>query len=148
ALPPVTSGMVYLRALVFVPASVTAGTVTLLSVGEAMPPYAGVAVGMSAGKLQLSFTTAGSYPVSTVTVPRGSWHCLDLAVRVSDTDGAATLRMDGAQVLAQTGLDTRPVGGISNGNAGILYLAPAGATAEARFDEVAFGTSPLSCYPP
>ncbi len=147
ALPPVTSGMIYLRALIYVPASVTAGTVTLLSVGEAAPPYAGVAVGMSGGKFQLSFTTAGSYPVSSVTVPRGSWHCVDLAVRVSDGDGAATLRMDGAQVQSVTGLDTRPAGGISNGNAGILYLAPAGASAEARFDEVAFGTAPLSCDP-
>jgi len=148
ALSPATSGMVYLRALVQVPASVTAGTVTLLSVGEASPPYAGVAVGMSGGKFQLSLTTAGSYPVSDVTVPRGSWHCLDLAVRIADGDGAATLRMDGAQVLSVTGVDTLPVGGISNGNAGILYLAPAGATGEARFDEVALGTAPLSCDPP
>ena len=47
-----------------------------------------------------------------------------------------------------TGVDTRPVGGVSNGNAGILYLAPDGASGEAWFDEVALATTALPCDPP
>lgn len=36
-------------------------------------------------------------------------------------------------------------GGISNGNVGVLYVAPSTAAGEAWFDDVAFGTSPLPC---
>ena len=147
AVAPVHAGTVYLRALVKLPASVAAETVTLLSAGEAAPPYAGVAVGMSGGKFQLSLTTAGSYPVSNVVVPRDSWHCLELAIAVSDAGGSATLRMDGTVVQSVTGVDTRPAGGISNGNAGVLYLAPGGASAEVWFDELAMSAASLPCVP-
>lgn len=145
ALAPVTSGMVYLRAHLKIPASVAANAVTFLSLGEAAPPYAGVSAGMSGGKFQLGLTTANTFPVSEVAVPRDTWHCIQLEVQVSDGAGAVTLRMDGTVVQSLSGVDTRPVGGISNGNAGVLYLAPAGATGEVWFDEVAMAAAPLAC---
>jgi len=145
ALTPVTSGTVYLRAWVRVPSSVAADGLTFLSVGEADPPYAGVSAGMSGGKFQLSLTTANSFPVSTVTVPRDSWQCIQLEVHVGDADGAVTLRAGGTVVQSLSNIDTRPAGGVSNGNAGVLYLAPAGATGEVWVDEIALGTQPLSC---
>ena len=145
ALTPVHSGPVYLRAWVRVPSSVAATGLTFLSVGEADPPYAGVSVGMSGGKFQLSLTTAGSFPISGVTVPRDSWQCIQLDVQVGDANGAVTLRAGGSVVQSLTNIDTRPVGGVSNGNAGVLYLAPAGATGEVWVDEIALATQPLPC---
>jgi endo-1,4-beta-xylanase len=145
ALTPVTDGTIHLRAQVKVPASVAADSVTFLSLGEAAPPYAGVGVGMFEGKFQLSLTTAGSFPVSAVSVPRDTWHCIQLDVKVSDAAGTVALRLDGTTIQSLTGVDTRPAGGISNGNAGVLYNAPAGATGEVWFDEVALATTPLPC---
>lgn len=83
--------------------------------------------------------------MSAVSVPRDTWHCIQLEVKVSDAAGAVTLRLDGTAVQSLTGVNTRPVGGISNGNAGVLYIAPAGATGEVWFDEVALAASPLPC---
>lgn len=87
----------------------------------------------------------GVVPVSNIALPRGTWPCVTLAVTLGETAGSATVGLDGASVFTVSGVDTVPAGGISNGNVGVLYVAPSTAAGEAWFDDVAFGASPLPC---
>jgi endo-1,4-beta-xylanase len=145
SLPALTSGTVYLRAYVRVPSSAPANTITLMAVGEADPPYHGVSLNLDGGLFQMAFTTAWQFPKSNVPMALDSWHCLQLAVTIGDTAGSAEAKVDGVPVVSASGLDTLPVGGISNGDVGILYVAPGSGAGEAHFDEVAVGTAPVPC---
>ncbi len=143
-----TSGSFYLRAHVFVTAAaVGAGqTLTLLGLGEAVPPYAGVSMGISGTEVQLSLTTASQYPTSGgYSFPTGSWQCVELAVSVSDFGGSASIKVGGSTVVSASGLDTRPAAGISNMLAGILYASPNHPAASVYVDELMVARTPLPC---
>lgn len=145
ALAGARTGAVHLRTWVYVPSS-SSGTLSFASVTEGAPPYAGVGAGIVDGELQLSLTTAGSYPIARgVRLARDTWHCVELAIDVADAGGAASLSVDGARVLAVSGTDTAPAGGLANAVVGVLYVAPTATAAEVFIDDAAIGRDRLGC---
>ncbi|MBX7098566.1 MAG: endo-1,4-beta-xylanase, partial [Myxococcaceae bacterium] len=139
------TGTLYARVHVFVPSSANFQGMNLFGVGESTAPYQGVFAALSGNQLQLSLTTAGQYPVSSVTLPRDQWSCVLLSLTLSDTAGSASLTLDGAPAIAVSGVDTLPAGGMGNALFGITYLAPATATGEVFLDEAVVSTSPVGC---
>lgn len=88
---------------------------------------------------------AGDFQTSAATpMPRDRWVCFELHVAIGAT-GTVELFMDGALIVAQPGLDTRPGNGdLSHVFAGIASK-PGTIASDVSIDEVVADTAPIGC---
>ncbi|HZH03577.1 MAG TPA: endo-1,4-beta-xylanase [Myxococcaceae bacterium] len=143
-----TSGNIYARAYIYVPASITlgTGTINVMNVGETQPPYQGVAFALTGNnQVQLGLTTANQYISSAANAfKRNEWTCITMRV-TAGASGSAAIAVNGAIAVSRNALDTLPAGGYGHAQAGIVYITPGHPATEVFIDEFAVSTSPLGC---
>lgn len=146
-LGPYTSGDLWVRAYVYIPAAAPVSDFTWLSIGESAAPYAGISLGMGTGNTIGSYSTVSMTYVAdaALTLTRDTWTCLELHVAVSDTAGVIEIYRNGTLAASHTGLDTNPGSGFSGFGVGIDYTDPMQAAMETWVDEVALSRSRLPC---
>lgn len=148
-IPAVSSGDLWLRGYFYLPSTFDLRGVALIYAHEPSSPYDGVSAGFLEGGVPYAWV--GSNPGTTTfagsgPVPRDRWFCMQVHVVVSDGAGSIEVLMDGATVLSQTGLDTRPAGDYTGFVAGLERADTLQTTAAMVYaDEVAVGASELPC---
>jgi hypothetical protein len=137
------SGMVYLRAWIFVPADAAIDSLRLVGVGDDTQSDWGSAVALSGGAVALE-TNGGVVAGTGGPVPRDQWLCLTLEVSLDH--GAGTLRasVNDSVVAEASGLDTLAGGGAVRVWTGIERAPQAGA-ATILTDQVLVDTQPVGC---
>lgn len=142
----VSSGELHYRMWLRVPSDFVEENFALLITSEDVAPYDGFAVHLRAGGvLSLYSALSGVNLLGDASVPRDEWFCLQLAVRVDDVAGSYSVRVDGVEVIAQGGLDTRPSMGYSGAAIGIAWTSESQGPATVYVDEVAIATSAIPC---
>ena len=145
---PFTSGELWIRMSLFVPASAVVNDFTWVSMGETVAPYGGISLGMGSDDATGSYSSiSGDYVSdSTLVLPRDTWACLELHVVISDTAGAIEVYREGALRASRSGIDTRPGGGFSYFSAGVDYTDPVTqGPIEIWLDEVALSRTRVPC---
>ncbi len=147
---PVASGMLYLRAYVYVAEGLPTQTINLFFIGSRPDPsgdepFVGLDVNLLDGSLQL-FSPQAKPPRQTgeSKIPRGRWFCFRAEVELSRA-GTATLWVDDALALRATGVDSVSQGGVTMLRAGIDWSSDQSAFFEVFLDDLALSTSPLTC---
>lgn len=141
-----TSGAVHARAFYFVPSGPALDELDIMFVTEPAGPFHGVRVRVLGGNLTLrsqpgDVTSAGGIPI-----PRDVWTCIEMAITIGETDGAATLEMDGALVASFTNEDTLPALGLATVEVGIVRSnAGVQGPASLGVDDVVISTQPIGC---
>jgi hypothetical protein len=133
-------GRYYLRAFAKLAAAPTATASLLQAAGGLLR-----VVVTPSGVYQASDDVAGASASSTVTVPFGSWTCLEWRIDVQAA-GALALDGDGAPLVSLPGVDTRNSAtvGFTVG----LDVAPAAATTpvlDLWIDDLLIDTQPIGC---
>ncbi len=118
-----SSGNIYLRFSLYVPGSQSVLGLNIANIG--IPNIEGD-FGLDFnlerdGEVEIYTTGDGAVVTAgTYTVPRDRWMCVLLKVEgISDTNGAVRVRIDGQDVLASSGRDTLPPGGVVGAAAGV-----------------------------
>lgn len=128
------------------PTGADATGMSILHLGEAMPPFEGTNVEIAAGNLGVGVSTAGvfDYPMA---MPRDRWVCVELELVASDTGGRVILRADGALVTDRTAVDTRPASPFGDVEIGLSYVAAEAASGTTVLvDDLVVASAPLpSC---
>lgn len=143
-----SSGSLYLRAWVQVPAGVPVDQVVVLALGDTTNGWVNVTL-ESGGVVSLlvgndaSATRPGGGPGWA----EGAWRCLRLEVDIADTGGAVRLFAgdDATPIVEGTALDTLPPGNYDNLLAGVAFSAPSQGPTAVLVDDVAVGTAPIAC---
>jgi len=143
-IPTTTSGALWLRAYVRVPASAEITHFDLLSLREASDPFHGVVVAMTDRTFLYVHETSTAHGMAPLPV-RDDWACMELEIQVSDTAGEIRLYVDGAVEVEATGIDTLPAGGHEQLGVGLLFTGATQGATSVLYDEVAVGTSRLPC---
>lgn len=145
-LPDVVAGDLHARWWVYVPASAPAGQLATVHMVDAAAPFHGVILGVQNDVVDVTCSEAGMTAISTVTLPRDRWVCLQLHVAIADgTGGMVEAAVDGAQVAELAGIDTLPANGYRNVHVGLYATALATGPEELWSDELAVGTLPIAC---
>ncbi len=148
-LPAISSGDLYARFYAYIPSGFTAVLADFLYMGSTTDPYDGMYVGISAAESMNLYFDMGTYYVQSGVdaFPRDRWMCIQVHLGLSDSSGTAELRVDGAVIASDSGIDTLPAGGYTDLSAGIVYTDPTQSKAQVYLDDLAVGTSPLPCDP-
>ncbi len=146
----VTSGDVYMRAYVYVPAGVDIGDVSLLHIGMHRgfdEPPAGFNIDGNAAAMYI-----GAAPKwlpedddSGAPWPFGQWVCVESHLVVADVDGSASTSIDGQVVVEGDGFDTRPEEPYLRFGVGVGWSGDNQAPLRVYFDEVAISRTPIGC---
>ena len=141
----------YARAFIYVPSSFDAAEADVLLVEQNASPYQGITLGMSKGVFMTQDTLAGGTAlVSTTTVPKDRWTCVEWEVRLGSagsSNGTTTLTVDGTAAsglgAAQPLYATPPINQL-----GIGLVGGGSAAIPARdlwIDELIVDTAPIGC---
>jgi hypothetical protein len=144
---PITSGDLWIRIEAYVPSTSTPFDFTWLSIGENLPPYHGISLGMGGDGAVGSYSTISANYVSdsTLIIPEDAWVCLELHVAVSDTAGSIEIYRDGVLRASHAAIDTRPDAGFTGFGAGIDYSDAAQPPLETWLDEVVLSRTRFPC---
>lgn len=142
-LPALSSGEVHARWYLYYPSSNPSQTFASIHIISSTGPNTGVVVGATNGMLDVSATENDIIHVSTVDVPLDRWFCVQLRFTI-ETAGTVETWIDGAAAASLAGVDTQPLGGLTNVHAG-LFTGPAGGANDMWTDELAIGTQPIAC---
>jgi hypothetical protein len=142
---PRTSGDLYLRGYVYVPGTTAFDTVNFLGLGENVSPVEGTTVMLRMGSLATYSGTAGTTLQSSFALPRDTWLCVELHVRIGNA-GAIDLYADEMRVAGADPIDTLPGGGISRLTIGAAQYDPRTTPAGTiHLDEVVLDDAPIGC---
>jgi hypothetical protein len=146
--PAVTSGEVYLRAYVFVPAEPITETMNLFFLGDYATPDPFAGTDFNIERDALSIYSPGNAPdrvTSATLFPRDRWVCFELAMTLSKDAGAVRVSLDGALGLEQTGMNTLPDGGVHLLRAGVDWSSLQTAPFDVYIDDLVVDTAPIGC---
>jgi len=143
-IPVTTSGTLWLRAYVYVPAGAEITHFDMLSVRDGLDPFHGVVIAMRDSTFLYVHETMTAHGMAPLPA-RDRWVCVELEVAVSDVEGELRLYMDGAVEAEATGIDTLPAGGHRQVGVGLLFTGSTQGATTVRYDEYAVGTSRLPC---
>lgn len=136
----------YLRAYVWVAADAVIDDVAIFFVGPA-GGFAGINVDLRSEDRWELFLP--EHDVSLISDPgtfeRDTWHCVQLHLVVDDTNGEASLVVDGQQVTGQALLDTYPGEDLALFTVGIEWSMADQGPIDLLIDDVALSRSPLGC---
>jgi len=148
----VSSGDIWARAWLYVPASTSVSGIVPLSVGDMTNGYLHAWLG---SENRLALVVGDEIPptvsLASETYPVDEWFCLRLHAVVSDADGSAELFLgDGPEPIAPLGPmeDTRPDGDYSTVLAGIAHAQPEQGPAEIFVDDILVADAPIPCACP
>jgi hypothetical protein len=142
------SGSVYISARVRVPAGVPLAGVTTLGVFGASGGISvllmdiGLAVVVRATSAPEVVVTGGANPY---VLQRDVWHCVQLAVGISGTDGSVRLTVDGLLAVEGGTLNTAPSGGFDAALAGVIYSDAQQQPIRVGIDELVADHSAIPC---
>ncbi len=142
-LMPVSSGTLYLRAFLKVPASNAATVYDVVAVSNASADV-GVAASFSGTGMSLSSLSTNAAAPGKVPFPRGDWVCFELALSVSAASSAQS-ELNGvldATLLIEGGV---PSGGYSRVALGVVRSAPTQGPTRILVDDLVIATSPIGC---
>jgi hypothetical protein len=142
-LPALSSGEVHARWYLYYPSSNPSQTFASIHVIDAAGPNTGVVMGATNGMIDVVATENNELHVSAVAMPLDRWFCVQLRFTIA-TVGIVETWIDGAPAARLDGVDTQPIGGLSNVHAG-LFTAANGGINEMWTDELAIGTQPIGC---
>ncbi len=143
--PAVSGASIYVRAYVYIPP----GTVTqgCKIVDFARTNALGTDINVEPnGAVNFFVHTATTYVDSAnLSYPQGRWFCLQADMFVSHTDGSVHVAIDGNPVVAVTGKDTEPAGGVNLVGIGALWTYRNQTNMEVYFDDVVIAKQPIPC---
>jgi hypothetical protein len=147
--PPLRSGMLYLRAYLFVPDGLPTERMNLFFIGSRPDPdpspFAGLDLNLENGAVQLFSPQAKPQrQTGELTVPRDRWFCLRAEIELGSA-AAVSVFVDDALALRATGVDSIAEGGVSMLRAGIDWSSDQDAFFELYLDDVALDTRPVGC---
>jgi hypothetical protein len=142
----ITSGSAYLTARVRVPAAVPLIGVTTLAL---FGGPGGISVLLMDHGLAVVVKAQASVPAVVVTgsyiMQRDVWHCMQLAIAISDTEGSVRLTVDDQVAVDGRGLNTAPSGGFEAALAGVIYSDVVQQPIRIWIDELAADNAPIPC---
>jgi len=147
--PAVSSGTLYLRVQMYVPAGLPTEIINVLFLGaEPADPFVGLDINLEGGALQIFSPQNNPARVTgELLIPRDAWFCLRAEVVVSDGEGAVRLFVDDEVALESEALNTLPTGGVSLLRAGVDWSSAQEASFEIYMDDLVLDTAPVACGP-
>lgn len=145
----ITSGDIYARLYLQLPASDALHALTFLWVGEAVSPWQHIGVqALPHGRLAVWIEEPGLWEQSDEAVlPLDRWTCIQMRVGISETSGSLELWIDEAPAIAIADSDTLPIHGYSGFGLGVPNVDEHQGPYAFYIDEVSIGTTPLPCDP-
>jgi hypothetical protein len=143
ALTVQTSGVVYLRAWLYVPPSVTIGEIDALSLGDVDGGDWGTRLVLAGDELGASIPT-GALTSLHLVVPKGQWFCVRLEVTLDATNGCVHVYLNDTEAVYAQNVHTLPANGVLNVSAGIEQSVQDG-TAQLLVDQLVVDTQPVAC---
>jgi hypothetical protein len=145
---PVSSGALYLRAYVFVPAGLPTETMNIFFLGfePMIDPFQGVDFNLESGAVQ-TYSPQGHPERQTgkLTIPRDRWFCFRARVTVSADHGGVRAFVGDAGALDAGMIDTLPEGGVREFRAGIDWSSDQTAFFEIYMDDIVLDHAPVPC---
>jgi hypothetical protein len=116
-----TSGQMFLRFSLYIPASVAIAGLNIATIGSFdTGEDFGLDLNLTPNRLEIYVTGDGSQPGATYDPPRDQWLCVLFKVEAIDgANGHARVLIDDQEILDAPGIDTLPPGGVSAAAAGI-----------------------------
>jgi hypothetical protein len=149
--PALTSGELWFRAYLFVPANLPTQTMNLFFVGEEPSPnppepFLGIDFNLEAGATQLySPQWTPMRTTGELVIPRDRWFCFRARVAISDSDGAVSVHVDDQLAVETSGVDTLPPEGVRRFRGGIDWSSQQDAFFEVFMDDLVLDTKEVSC---
>jgi hypothetical protein len=146
---PLRSGMLYLRAYLYVPAGLPTERMNLFFVGSrpdpGSDPFVGLDLNLENGAVQLFSPQARPQrQTGELTIPRDRWFCWRAEIELGSA-AVVSVFVDGALALRATGVDSVAQDGVSMLRAGIDWSSQ-DAFFEVYLDDVALDTQPIGCF--
>lgn len=120
---PITSGPVYMRFSMYVPSQVNILGLNVANLGNPERELDfGLDLNFVEGGVVQVYGASGDYRVDAPTsyvLPRDRWLCMRLDITSVGNTGAFRVTIDGEQVVAASGLDTLPSGGVTGAAVGV-----------------------------
>lgn len=144
--PQRTTGEIWLRAYVYVPASATAPEIDTLQLVDARSPYHGVYLHITGERARAILSENGA-ATSDVAFPRERWNCVAIGIGIDGANGWLRLRTNTGADTLLNGVDTLPAAGYGNVHAGI-YVNPAPTSeVSVSIDEIVIDDALIPCDP-
>ncbi len=146
SLSDTTVSELHLRAYVLVPGEAELTDLALFHMG-APGPNVGINVDIQSGdRFELYFPESDQGALSEEgAVLRDEWLCVQLALIVDDSEGGATLRVDGSLTVEATGVDTHPPDGVELFTMGVDWSSDNQTPTSVWMDEVVLDELPVPC---
>lgn len=145
-LAPITTGSLYLRAMMRFGAGVTipaGGLVQFFRVGNESD--IGHVHVLLTDQNRAMVWPNGAQSIGVNVVPRGQWMCVELALDLGDPTGTFALSFDGSTDTTGASSIHSETGGYDELSVGIVSTESQQAPFTVDFDEVRLGTTPITC---
>lgn len=144
--PAVTSGTIYFRGHMRIVGDFAISNVNPLMIGDYGPTDFGLDVNLLSGaRVEVNPSGGGSPVVSTATLLRDRWICLQGTIVLGNGTGSVRIAADGAQVLSADGMDTLPPGGVRNVSIGIDWTAGDQVNSRIQWEDFVLASSSVGC---
>jgi hypothetical protein len=147
---PLFSGMLFLRAYLWVPAAVPTETINIFFIGaEPEPdPFNGLDINLANGALQIfSPQIIPARQTGALQIPRDRWFCFRAQLVIGEGDGTVDLFVDDQLALTAQALDTLPANGVFRLRAGVDWSSEQAELFEIYLDDIALDVVPIACDP-
>ena len=145
--PAVTSGTLYFRGHMRIVGSFVLSNVNPLMIGSYPQSDFGLDFNLLSGARFEVNPSAGAGPVvSTATLPRDQWICLQGTIVLGDgSAGSFGVTANGVSLVSSTNADTLPSGGVKNLSIGIDWTAGDQANSRIQWDDIVLARAPIGC---
>lgn len=144
---PVRSGSLYLRAHLYVEASLLTDTMNVFFLGASPQPdpFTGIDINIKDGALQVFSPQADPVrQTGALLIPRDRWFCMRARIELSD-DAVVEIFADEALALRATQIDTLTDEGITQLRAGIDWSSEQSEPFELFIDDLVLHDEPVPC---
>jgi hypothetical protein len=147
AFPAVTSGTLYFRGHIRIVGDFAISNVNPLMIGSYPQSDFGLDFNLLSGaRLEVNPSSGAGPAVSTATLARDQWICLQGTIVLGDgTTGSVSVTADGAQLVSSVSVDTLPPGGVKNLSIGIDWTAGDQANSRIQWDDIVLARAPVGC---
>ncbi len=145
ALPSVTSGELWARWYIYVPASPPQISIASVHILDQIAPNDGVIFGFTDLEIDVSATEPNAYNEVPFSIVRDAWHCVQLHIVIADTGGRVETWFDEMPGPTLVDVDTLPPNGYRNVHAGMWAAANGTTPMDLWTDELVIGTQAIAC---